>query len=63
MEAEKPLWGAKAIGEVLGISERRTYYLLEQGLIPGKKIGRTWTATPGNLRELFDLDRPNEKAA
>src|SRR5438874_941525 len=34
---EKPLWGAKAIGDELGLSERKAFYLLERGLIPARK--------------------------
>lgn len=28
----KPVWGAEKIGEILGTSLRKTFYLLEKGL-------------------------------
>lgn len=47
---EKPLWGAKAIGDELGLPERKTFYLLEKGLLPARKIGRIWVSTRKELR-------------
>ena len=47
------LWGAKAIGEYVGLKERQTFYLLEKGKLPGTKIGATWTSTKNRLRALF----------
>jgi len=46
------LWGAKAIGEYLGISERRAFYLLNKGLLPGRKVGKAYTTTRKALDEL-----------
>lgn len=40
------LKGAAAIGDHIGESPRRTFYLLEHGLIPGFKQGGRW-----NLRK------------
>jgi excisionase family DNA binding protein len=42
-------WGAAAIAEVLGLSERKVYWLLENNLIPGRKIGRSWCASRARL--------------
>jgi hypothetical protein len=46
------LWGADLIGlaanvvdEKGAVDVRRTYYLLEKGLLPGTKVGRIWTST------------------
>jgi hypothetical protein len=50
---ERPLWGVEAIGEFIGRKPRQTYYLLQQGLIPGQKVGTTWTALPSRLRARF----------
>ena len=47
------LWGAKAIGEAIGAPPRRAFYLLEKSLIPGRKVGSTWTSTRGQLRAYF----------
>ena len=38
-------WGAKAIGECIGVDARRAYYLLETGEIPGRKIGGKWVSS------------------
>jgi hypothetical protein len=42
-------WGAAAIAEALGVSERRAYWLLESDLVPARKIGRTWCASRARL--------------
>jgi hypothetical protein len=55
-EAAQPLdlvWGAKAIGEVIGKNERVTFGLLESGLLPAKQIGRRWVASRGKLVQAF----------
>jgi hypothetical protein len=51
---EKPLWGAKAIGDELGLPERKAFYLLEKGLLPARKIGRIWVSTRKELRALVE---------
>ncbi len=51
---EKPLWGAKAIGDELGLPERKAFYLLEKGLLPARKIGRIWVSTRKQLRALVE---------
>ena len=45
------IWGAEAIGREINRSARQTFYLLEQGLIPGRKIGNQWTSTRRQLRQ------------
>jgi hypothetical protein len=48
------LRGAKAIGEFIGEDERRTHYLLDQGLIPaGKEGAGTWISFRSKLREYY----------
>ena len=49
------LWGAAAIGEELGLSERQAYHRLERGQIPARKIGASWAASKSALRKLFEL--------
>ncbi|MDH3668007.1 MAG: helix-turn-helix domain-containing protein [Paracoccaceae bacterium] len=34
--------GADGLAEYLGVSTRRSFYLLESGQIPAAKIGRRW---------------------
>jgi hypothetical protein len=55
--ADDLLWGVEGAGgiaEFLGISSRKTYYLIETGKIPVRKIGhRTITASREELRRLF----------
>jgi hypothetical protein len=56
--ADDLLFGAQAIADELGIDVRRTYYLLEQKLIPGTKLGSkkrsAWTASRKRLRAHFE---------
>jgi hypothetical protein len=46
----QPIWGAKAIGDIVGKSRAATYFLLETGKIPGRKVGRQWLAEYGELQ-------------
>ena len=49
--SEDLLDGAERIGAYGGWSPRRTFYLLEKGLIPAFKIGNRWTARKSRLRQ------------
>jgi hypothetical protein len=51
--ANDKLSGVQAIADEIGESRRRTYYLLERGLIPGGKLGATWIASRRTLREHY----------
>ena len=44
------LWGAATIGSFINCKARRAFYLLERGLIPGRKIGDVWVSTKPELR-------------
>jgi hypothetical protein len=44
-----PIWGAAAIGRVIGRNPRQTFFLLESGLLPAKKIGARWVASKRKL--------------
>jgi len=44
------VWGASAIGKVVGLSRPQTFRMLEAGLLPGKKFGRLWQSTVEALR-------------
>jgi len=56
------IWGATAIGTELGIGRRKTFYLLEKGLLPATKVGREWVTTRSALRDFF-ADTKTGKAA
>lgn len=49
----RPVWGAKAIGNEMGLTERQTFHLLERGLLPAKKIGDKWLADANQLHSLI----------
>jgi hypothetical protein len=48
-DLDRPVWGAKAIAEVVNRTERQTSYLLEKKLLPATKVGKLWTSTPRRL--------------
>jgi hypothetical protein len=48
---DTPIWGARKIGEVIGRSERATFHLLENGLLPAKRVGERWCASRRALIE------------
>jgi len=48
---ETPLWGARAIAEFIGRTERQAFRLLEEGHIPAQKIGNAWVADKSRLRQ------------
>ena len=48
------MWGAAAIGQVIGRSKNQTNYLLWKGLIrSARKVGGLWCASPEALRREF----------
>lgn len=49
VQDDRPVWGVKAISEVINRNERQTYYLCSKGLIPVTKIGDQWTGIPSRL--------------
>jgi len=54
------LWGVRDIGKAIRRSERQAYYLLEKGLLPGRKIGASWVAS---RRKLFAALMGDEAAS
>lgn len=48
------IWGSRAIGDEIGLTQRQAYYGLEQGLIPAKKFGRKWCSSRAILREYIE---------
>jgi hypothetical protein len=47
--ASDKLSGVAAISEFIDEPKRRTYYLLEQRLLPAGKLGNTWIASKATL--------------
>ena len=50
------LWGAQAIAEFLGTTERKVWYQADRGLLPVKRQGRLLTASKAALRKHFSAD-------
>jgi hypothetical protein len=48
-----PIWGSRAIGELVGLTPRQALYALEVGILPGDRAGRKWVSTPKRLRAKF----------
>lgn len=48
------VWGAAAIGKLIGKPPRATFHMLEQEQIPARKVGRQWVASRKALREFFE---------
>jgi hypothetical protein len=44
-----PLWGCPRIARFIGRSDDATYRLLEDGKIPGRKVGKLWQSTEEEL--------------
>ena len=53
----KPIWGALAISKVIAKTERATYKMLEQGVLPARKVGGRWQTEQGAL-ERWLADEP-----
>lgn len=43
------LWGAERIAQVIGRPIRPTFFLLERGYLPAKKVGKLWCASRRRL--------------
>lgn len=48
------LRGVPAIAKFIGESERRTYYLLENGILPAAKEGAIWITFKTRLTKHYD---------
>jgi len=59
---DQPIWGAPSIAKVINRSPSETYYLLERGLVPARKIGKAWTSTPRELLAAVTGREPVEVA-
>lgn len=47
------LWGVVAIAKEIDRSERQTFYMLENGRLPAKKVGGRWCTSRAGLRRFF----------
>jgi hypothetical protein len=54
LDLDAPIYGAKAIGEELRLSERQAFWGLEQGVIDADKFGRKWVTTKRRLRNQYN---------
>jgi hypothetical protein len=45
------IWGTEAISAVINLTPRQTFYLLEHGRLPARKVGKRWTASVSVLRQ------------
>jgi len=50
-DAPDLVWGATAIAKVIGRSERSVFHLLENKLLPAKRVGGRWVASRRKLIE------------
>lgn len=50
------VWGAAEIGKEINRKPRQTFYMLESGLLPARKVGNQWVAERGKLRAFFLKD-------
>lgn len=50
------VWGAVPIAQALNVTPRRAFYLLENGLVPGKKVGNRWVVKRSELDAFFRTD-------
>jgi hypothetical protein len=48
-DAPDLVWGASAIAKVIGRSERSTFHLLSNELLPAKRVGGRWCASRRKL--------------
>lgn len=61
--ADDLLDGAEEISRFTGWSKRRVFYLLEQGQLPGFKVGSKWCARRSTLTDHITRLERGEAAA
>ena len=52
-DLDKPIWGVKAIAQIIDKPTTQANYLLAKGLIDADKVGRAWVSTPRRLLSQF----------
>ena len=56
------IWGAKAIGKTIHRTPRQVNHLLDQGVLPARKVGGRWCASLAELQRFF-APAPSGEAA
>ncbi|TGS95280.1 DNA-binding protein [Mesorhizobium sp. M2D.F.Ca.ET.171.01.1.1] len=49
------IWGADAIARALNLNTKQTFYALESGKLPARKVGKRWVTSRQALRRYFGL--------
>jgi hypothetical protein len=55
-DPDRPIWGARAIGEEINRDESQAFYLLENKRVDADKVGKHWVSTRRRLRHSFQGD-------
>jgi hypothetical protein len=53
---DRPIWGVKAIAEVLGLEERQAWYLVQTKRIPIGRAGSRIFSTARALKKTFAVE-------
>ena len=57
------VWGAEGVAPIIKRSERQARHLLKRGIIPNRRVGRTFVTTRGEIIEaLLGTPQPREDA-
>jgi len=61
---DRPIYGATAIGRVMGLKPRQAFHALENGYLDADKFGGRWMSTPRRLRRIAEgrKDKPLDAA-
>jgi hypothetical protein len=59
MDPDRILWGARDIGQEINRTTSQTFRMLEEGLLPAKKIKKIWVSTPRQLRQALTAEPPS----
>lgn len=47
---DRPIWGAKAIGDEINLPPRKVFHLAKKGLLPCRNVGKRLVSTRRLLR-------------
>jgi hypothetical protein len=50
------VWGTNAIAAVIGRNQRQTFWMLEKGHLPARKVGGKWVASRKKLLEVLGAE-------
>lgn len=53
---DRPIWGARAIAQHIGRTERQTFHLLETSKLDATKVGHIWTSTKRRLNRSLGIE-------